>query len=223
MEESLSIEVSGGQTVTAVLTLPEGPLGEFMFIYAPGAGSNVNDGFGSHLSHTLGAKGISTVRFQFPYMEAPRRRPDSKAVLEDTWRSVIKEVGAKGLKLVIGGRSMGGRIASQVVAQDVDATALALFAYPLHPPGKPSQWRDEHRVLGLSFNNKSDFSPLQAADILAYELHKEVPRQFGNVNRKPRYPLMNLGQKKHEWHYITNEHLMELNEDVTRQLLEHLR
>ncbi|MEE8158573.1 MAG: alpha/beta family hydrolase [Dehalococcoidia bacterium] len=124
--------------------MPDGPLGEFIFIYAPGAGSNVNDGFGSHLSHTLGAKGISSVRFQFPYMEARRRRPDSRPVLEDTWRSVIKEVGAKGLKLVIGGRSMGGRIASQVVAQGVEAEALALFAYPLHPPGKPSQWRDEH-------------------------------------------------------------------------------
>ena len=81
-------------------------------------------------------------------------------------------------------------------------------------------WRNEHRVLGLSFNNKRDFSPLQAADILAYELHKEVPRQFGNVNRKPRYPLKKLSQKKHEWHYITNKHLMELNEDVTRQASE---
>jgi len=144
MEESLSIEVSGGQTVTAVLTLPDGPLGEFMFIYAPGAGSNVNDGFGSHLSHTLDGKGISSVRFQFPYMEAHRRRPDSRLVLEETWRRVIEEFRAQGLKLIIGGRSMGGRIASQVVAQGVDATALALFAYPLHPPGKPSQWRDEH-------------------------------------------------------------------------------
>ena len=55
------------ESVTAVLTFPEGPLGEFIFIYAPGAGSNVNDGFGSHLSHTLGGKGISSVRFQFPY------------------------------------------------------------------------------------------------------------------------------------------------------------
>lgn len=144
MEESLSIEVSGGQTVTAVLTLPDGPLGEFMFIYAPGAGSNVNDGFGSHLSHTLGGKGISSVRFQFPYMEARRRRPDSRPALEETWRRVIEEFRAQGLKLIIGGRSMGGRIASQVVAQGVEAEALALFAYPLHPPGKPSQWRDEH-------------------------------------------------------------------------------
>ena len=115
-----------------------------MFIYAPGAGSNIRDVFGSHLSSTLAAKGISSVRFQFPYMEARRRRPDSRAVLEDTWRSVVKEVRAKDLKLVVGGRSMGGRIASQVVAQGVEAEALALFAYPLHPPGKPSQWRDEH-------------------------------------------------------------------------------
>lgn len=78
-------------------------------------------------------------------------------------------------------------------------------------------WCNEHRVLGLSFNAKRDFPPLQAADILAYELHKDVPRQFGNLNRKPRYPLMNLGQKKHQWHYLTQEALMATEE--IKQLL----
>lgn len=82
-----------------------------MFIYTPGAGSNVHDAFGSHTCRTLATGGISSVRFQFPYMESGRRRPDSGAVLEETWRSVIKEIRAKGLKLVIGGRSVEGRIA----------------------------------------------------------------------------------------------------------------
>jgi hypothetical protein len=84
-------------------------------------------------------------------------------------------------------------------------------------------WRNEHRVLGLSFNNKRDFLPLQAADILAYELHKDIPRQFGNSSRKVRYPLENLGQKKHQWRYLQERHLVEYNEDITRQLLERLR
>ena len=81
-------------------------------------------------------------------------------------------------------------------------------------------WHNEHRVLGLSFNDKRIFLPLQAADILAYELYKDVPRQFGNSGRKVRYPLENLGQKKHAWHYIQDKHLRELDEDITRQLRE---
>src|SRR5713101_3935198 len=75
--------------------------------------------------------------FKFPYMEIRRRSPDQPAVLEQTWRSMIGQVTAEGRKLVVGGRSMGGRIASQVLAQDNCAAALALFAYPLHSPGKP--------------------------------------------------------------------------------------
>lgn len=64
-------------------------------------------------------------------------------MLETTWRASIDAV-RDDRKLVIGGRSMGGRIASQVVAQEVEADALALFAYPLHPPGKPEKRRDSH-------------------------------------------------------------------------------
>lgn len=84
------------------------------------------------------------------------------------------------------------------------------------------EWHYNHRILGLSFRDKRVFLPLQAADILAYELWKQSARQFGQETRPPRYPLKVIGQKKHQWHYFQEKHLRELNEDVTRQLLERL-
>ena len=96
------------------------------------------------MDRRLPEAGVSIVRFQFPYMEAAKRRPDSRAVLEETWRRVIGLFSNIGAPLIAGGRSMGGRIASQVVAQGSRVDGLALFAYPLHSPAKPSHWRDEH-------------------------------------------------------------------------------
>src|SRR5581483_5325306 len=81
---------------------------------------------------------------QFPYMEAKKRSPDRPAVLEATWRAVIERLRSETPKLIVGGRSMGGRVASQAVAAGADADAIALFAYPLHPPGRPQQQRVEH-------------------------------------------------------------------------------
>ena len=143
-EEAFHIGVSEGQTVTAVRTFPETGLADWLFIYAPGAGSDVRDPFGTYACDRLAAEGIEAVRFQFPYKEAGKRRPDRTGVLEETWRSAIESLRSTQRRLVVGGRSMGGRIASQVVAQGASADALALFAYPLHHPGSPSRWRDGH-------------------------------------------------------------------------------
>jgi len=143
-EETFPIAIGDGRSVTAVRTPAEGSRSSWLFVYAPGAGSNVHDPFGVLACRHLAARGISSVRFQFLYMEARKRSPDSPPVLEATWRAAIEAVRTPGLRLVIGGRSMGGRIASQVVAQGVKVEALALFAYPLHPPGRPFQVRDQH-------------------------------------------------------------------------------
>jgi predicted alpha/beta-hydrolase family hydrolase len=146
LEQSFRVTVGDGE-VSALTTPAEGQTAGAHFIYAPGAGSNINDGFGRYLANSLAASGITTVRFQFPYMEARKRRPDAPRLLELTWREIIETVryeisGAS--KIVVGGRSMGGRIASQVVAQDTAADALALFAYPLRPPGNPERVRNGH-------------------------------------------------------------------------------
>ena len=143
-ETTLQIDVPGSGAVTAIRAEPEGAAAGWCFVYAPGAGSNVHDPFGVYACRRLAGEGIAAVRLQFPYMEARKRGPDRPPVLEATWRAVIDAVRAPGLRLVVGGRSMGGRIASQVVAQGVEVDALALFAYPLHPPGKPDQLRDKH-------------------------------------------------------------------------------
>jgi predicted alpha/beta-hydrolase family hydrolase len=113
-------------------------------VYAPGAGSNIHDPFGKYLSERLAAEKIECVRFQFPYMEERKKRPDRPAVLEATWHAVIDAIRRPRTKLCVGGRSMGGRIGSQVAATGVAVDAISLFAYPLHPPGKPERMRDAH-------------------------------------------------------------------------------
>ena len=145
-EQFFEVTVGDGK-ISALTTPADGQTAWEHFIYVPGAGSNINDGFGRYLANRLLASGITTVRFQFPYMEAGKRRPDSPRLLESTWREVIETVrlevsGAS--KIVAGGRSMGGRIASQVVVQDTAVDALALFAYPLRPPGNPERVRNGH-------------------------------------------------------------------------------
>jgi predicted alpha/beta-hydrolase family hydrolase len=128
---------------------PEGGAG-WTFVYAPGAGANIDDPFGAYAGKELAQHGVSCVRFQFPYQEAGKKSPDRPDILEATWRAVIEHCQTHGSgsrpdrRLAIGGRSMGGRIASQVVAQGVPVDALALFAYPLHPPGRPENARDAH-------------------------------------------------------------------------------
>ena len=141
-DEKIEITVSG-KTVSAIRTSPDGDA-RFTFVYAPGAGSNINDPFGEYLSARLPAAGASLVRFQFPYMEAGKRAPDRPPLLEAAWRAVIDTCRADSGKLVVGGRSMGGRIASQVAAQGTEVDAVALFAYPLNPPGNRAASRDVH-------------------------------------------------------------------------------
>jgi uncharacterized protein len=137
------VAVPGSGLITVLQTVPE-VKPRFRFIYSPGAGSNIQDPFGRYCAKRLSADGFETWRFQFPYMEAHRRVPDRTRVLEATWLAVIEAAQEAGLQTAVGGRSMGGRIASQIVARGAPAVALALFAYPLHPPGKPHQKRDAH-------------------------------------------------------------------------------
>ena len=140
--ETFSVGLEGGSEVEAKRSGPK--RAAWMVIYSPGAGSNIHDPFGTYLSKRLADEKIACVRFQFPYMEARKGRPDRPAVLEATWRAVIDAVRGSTTKLCVGGRSMGGRIGSQVAAAGTEVDAISLFAYPLHPPGKPERLRDAH-------------------------------------------------------------------------------
>ncbi len=143
VEERIRFAVANAGLITAIRSTGS-ERARYLFIYAPGAGSNLADPFGAFLSDALVQKGVECWRFQFPYMESGRKSPDRTAVLEATWRAMIEAAGASSSKVIIGGRSMGGRIASHAVAQGARVDGLALFAYPLHPPGSPEKTRDEH-------------------------------------------------------------------------------
>jgi uncharacterized protein len=99
-------------------------------------------------AEALAARGLSTATFDFPYIIAGRKVPDRAPVLEDAWRSAIElaRLQMPGLPLFIGGKSMGGRIASHVAAQGGLGSigGLVFLGYPLHPPGNPERKRDAH-------------------------------------------------------------------------------
>ena len=121
-------------------------------ILAHGAGAPQTHPWIVKFATAVSARGIDVVTFNFLYTEAKRRAPDKNDVLEATWRAAIDAVrsrSARRARLVLGGKSMGGRIATQVAAKlapgyDDDVTGLVLLGYPLHPPGKPAQLRTAH-------------------------------------------------------------------------------
>ena len=118
-------------------------------VLAHGAGGGQKSRFMVEAANALAARGIAVATFDFPYMAHGRSAPDKPAVLEAHWREVIEEArrhpSFAELPLFIGGKSMGGRIASQVAAQQVAGiTGLVYLGYPLHPPGRPEQRRDRH-------------------------------------------------------------------------------
>ena len=121
----------------------DGPL----LVLAHGAGAPMDSAALQALARGLAAEGLRVARFEFPYMRARRtekrqRPPDREPVLLDTWRTVVAELGGAG-PLVIGGKSMGGRMAS-MIADEVGARGLVCLGYPFHPPGKPQQTRTAH-------------------------------------------------------------------------------
>ena len=102
-------------------------------------------------AEAMQARGVTAVTFDFPYMRAGRRTPDRAPVLEATWRTVIEDLTTGDPSppaVVIGGKSMGGRIASHVLSDPSrplpDVVGLVLLGYPLHPPGQPTRLRTAH-------------------------------------------------------------------------------
>jgi predicted alpha/beta-hydrolase family hydrolase len=115
-----------------------------VLVLAHGAGGNMHTPQLKAVAEALAARDISVLRFNFPYAEAKKRAPDRTPNLEACWRAIAAEARKGARRLFLGGRSMGGRIASHIVAQGEPADGLVFLAYPLHPPGKPERMRDEH-------------------------------------------------------------------------------
>lgn len=120
--------------------------GRTVVVLGHGAGGTRHTPMLVNLAEALAASGRAALLYDFPYAERGARRPDPPKVLESTAREAaevaLDRTGAE--RVVMGGRSMGGRIASQVVAAGARADGLAFLAYPLHPPGRPEKVRDAH-------------------------------------------------------------------------------
>lgn len=120
--------------------------GDVRYLFAHGAGAPMDSPFMNEIASALAARGVRVIRFEFPYMAAPReghrKPPDRQAVLLETWRSTIREHRGEG-RVFIGGKSMGGRFAT-MIADEAAVDGIVCLGYPFHPPGKPDQLRVEH-------------------------------------------------------------------------------
>jgi hypothetical protein len=128
--------------------LIDGPAGPapLTFAFAHGAGAPRDTPFMSFFAEGLAARGWRVARFEFPYMarrrgEGGRPPPDRQPVLLETWRRIVAALGPE--RLVIGGKSMGGRMAS-LIADETGVRGLACLGYPFHPAGKPERLRTGH-------------------------------------------------------------------------------
>jgi predicted alpha/beta-hydrolase family hydrolase len=140
------IEVEGRGRVSALLLRPDGA--QLFYVLGHGAGAGMRHPFMETIARLLAERNIATYRYQFPYMEAGRRSPDTPRILELTVRAAIdRAIGLAGrLPIVAGGKSMGGRITSHVVAHDSppELQGLVFLGYPLHAPKKPAAKRAAH-------------------------------------------------------------------------------
>jgi predicted alpha/beta-hydrolase family hydrolase len=148
-------------------------------ILGHGAGAGMDSGFMKSFAEGLAERGVYTVRFEFPYMvrrrTGVRSPPDRPAVLMQTWKDVVAEVGSP-FRTCIGGKSMGGRIAS-MVADELNVAGLVCLGYPFHPPGQPEKLRTEHleklRTSTLMVQGSRDTFGT-AAEIEGYALSKAI-------------------------------------------------
>jgi predicted alpha/beta-hydrolase family hydrolase len=149
---NLEVQVNERDSVTALLyAAPKKERAAITIILGHGAGAGQLHAFMRLFASGLAARGFDTITFNFIYMEQGRHVPDPKAKLEACYAAVIEAARGhkklQGNRVVVGGKSMGGRIASQVAATaDVadKISALVLLGYPLHPPGNPEKLRDGH-------------------------------------------------------------------------------
>jgi len=149
MPERFRVEINSTQGVTAIAyPAAEQKRAGVTLILGHGAGADQTSSFMVTFATELAARGIETVTFNFLYTEHGRRVPDPNGRLEACFRAVIGAVRNRmsaGEKLTIGGKSMGGRIASQVAAAGLgDLAGLVFLGYPLHPPGRPDRLRAAH-------------------------------------------------------------------------------
>jgi len=150
MTNPVELELDLGSDLGSVSALLERPPDAWLlYALAHGAGAGMRHAFLESISAALAARGVATMRYQFPYMEAGGRRPDSPAVAEATVRAAVTWAAkvAPGLPLIAGGKSFGGRMTSGAAASSLPGVrGLVFLGFPLHPPGRPGTRRADHLV-----------------------------------------------------------------------------
>lgn len=143
----ITLTVSPDSAISLELGIPRSATMSAILVLGHGANNTMDHPVIAGVHERLAKEGLVTVRFNFPYAEEGRSRPDSDDALEGVFRLVIEYVAEleefKGLEMYLGGKSMGARLAAQMVAKDLGASGLVFLGYPLHPPGKPEKLRDQ--------------------------------------------------------------------------------
>jgi predicted alpha/beta-hydrolase family hydrolase len=141
-------DLGAGRQVSGVVALPAQRSAETVVVLAHGAGNDMSNPLLVSVADALTEHGFPTVRFNFPYKERRGRAPDPAPVLEACYRAVLKHVRGdaelQAKRLVIGGKSMGGRMASHLAAAGEPVDGLLFLGYPLHPAGQPEKLRVAH-------------------------------------------------------------------------------
>ncbi len=144
--EPVVIAAGAASRVSGLLLAPPGA--RACYVMAHGAGAGMAHPFLGAVAAGLAERGIATLRYQFPYMEAGGRRPDPPKVAHGAVRAAVAEAARRlpDLPLVAGGKSFGGRMTSQAQAAEPlpGVRGLAFLGFPLHPAGRPSQERAAH-------------------------------------------------------------------------------
>jgi predicted alpha/beta-hydrolase family hydrolase len=144
--ERVTIVVDEGRRVSGLLEAPSQPMA--CYVMAHGAGAGMKHPFLAAVAAGLKARGIASLRYQFPYMEAGGKRPDPPKLAQAAVRAAVVEAARRlpELPLMAGGKSFGGRMTSQAQAAVPlpGVRGLAFLGFPLHPPGRPSRDRADH-------------------------------------------------------------------------------
>jgi len=137
---------AGGARLDAVFLRPEGA--RLLYVLAHGAGAGMRHPFLVAIAEALAQEGVASFRYEFPYMQDRRKRPDPPAVLHEVVRAAVLAAreAAPDLPLIAGGKSFGGRMTTQAQADAPlpGVRGIALLGFPLHPAGAPSVKRADH-------------------------------------------------------------------------------
>ena len=214
IQRKVAVDLDGKSLGKVTVSIAKPSRSRATAIIAHGAGGTMNTPSIVALQKSLADSGVSAVRFNFLYSETEKRSPDRQPKLMATWRGVADWVRGelKPRNLFLGGRSMGGRMASYLVAEGYPCEGLFFLAYPFHPPGKPDQQRKEHLfeidvpMLFLT-GTRDSFATL--------ELFKPVVRKLGATLH-----LIESADHGFKVPKKTGRSAAEVNEEVLTALLE---